>query len=165
MAQPLAPDTPAPDFALLDGEGRRIRLSGFRGRNVMLAFYPGDWTPVCTSELSLFEETLDDIRGYNAEVLGLSCDTRHSHRAWAERMHLTIPLLSDFWPHGDVARQYGVFRDVDGTCERALVFIDSVGTVKDVWVAPDPDVAPGLNLVFDALGRIHAQYEGEASHV
>jgi peroxiredoxin len=164
MAHPLAPDTPAPDFALLDAHGKRIKLSGFRGRNVLLAFYPGDWTPVCASELSLFEETLDDIRGYNAEVMGVSCDSQHSHLAWAEQTHLTIPLLSDFWPHGQVAREYGVFRDSDGTCERALVFIDTSGTIRDVWVAENPDIAPGLNVVFDTLGRIHAQYVGEETH-
>jgi peroxiredoxin len=100
MAHPLAIDTLAPDFALLEGGGKRIRLGSYRGKNVVLAFYPADWTPVCSNELSLFQETLDEIHAFNAEILGLSCDSHHSHRAWAERMNLTIPLLSDFWPHG-----------------------------------------------------------------
>jgi peroxiredoxin len=165
MAHPLKPDTPAPDFTRLDAQGKPVRLSGYRGKNVVLAFYPADWTPVCTSELTLFQETLDDIRSYNAEVLGLSCDSHHSHRAWAERIHLTMPLLSDFWPHGQVAREYGVFRDSDGISDRALIFIDSVGTIREVWVAENPDIAPGLNVVFDTLARIHGAVEGEALHV
>jgi peroxiredoxin len=164
MAHPLAPDTVAPDFTLLDGGGNPLKLSGLRGKNVVVAFYPGDWTPVCTSELSLFQETLDDIRSYNAEVLGVSCDSRHSHRALAERMKLTIPLLSDFWPHGQVAREYGLFRDHEGISERALVFIDVAGVIRELWVADSPDIAPGLNLVFDALARLQGQ-SAEAPHV
>jgi peroxiredoxin len=154
MAHPLKPNTPAPDFALLDSDGNRISLRGYRGRNLVLAFYPADWTQFCSDELTLFQETLDEFRRYNAEVLGLSCDSHHSHRAWAERLKLSMPLLSDFWPHGEVARQYGLFRDGEGTSDRALVFIDVAGTIREIWVAEDPDIAPGLNLVFDALERL-----------
>jgi peroxiredoxin len=155
MAHPLQPGTAGPDFTLLDGQGKPVRLSGYRGKNVVLAFYPADWTPVCSSELALFQETLSEIRGYNAELLALSCDSHHSHRAWAERTNLTMPLLSDFWPHGQTAREYGVFRDREGTSDRALFILDHVGVVHEVWVAEDPDVAPGLNVVFDALARLH----------
>jgi peroxiredoxin len=157
MAHPLSRDSVAPDFTLPDVGGNPLKLSGLRGKNVVLAFYPSDWTPVCTSELSLFQETLDEIRSYNAEILAVSCDSHHSHRAWAERMNLTMPLLSDFWPHGAVSREYGLFRDHEGISERALVFIDVAGVIREVWVAEVPDIAPGLNLVFDTLARMQGQ--------
>jgi peroxiredoxin len=164
MAHPLAPNTRAPDFALPDASGKRVWLGGFRGRNVVLAFYPGDWTPVCSSELSLLQETLEQVHGYNAEIVGLSCDSCHSHRAWAEQLHLTMPLLSDFWPHGETARAYGVFRDHEGASERALMFVDAAGTIREVWVAEDPDIAPGLNVVFEALARLQGRPLEEAFH-
>jgi peroxiredoxin len=149
-------DTPAIDFTLPDAERRPVSLHDYRGKNVVLAFYPGDWTPVCTSELALFQETLDDIHGKNAEVIAISADTSSSHKAWADRQHLTFPLLSDFWPHGSVAQRYGVFDDRAGQCARALFFIDRDGTLRDSWVAEDPDIAPGMDLVFDTLERLEA---------
>jgi peroxiredoxin len=152
----------ARDFTLPDGDGKPVELRDYRGKNVVLAFYPADWSPVCTSELALIQETLDEIREYNAEVIGVSVDGRWSHRAWAEHQHLTFPLLSDFWPHGEVARQYGVFRESDGISERALFFIDASGTIRDTWVAENPGIAPGLNIIFDALERIQAGEREEA---
>jgi peroxiredoxin len=164
MARIQQPNTPAMEFALPDGEGRPIKLSDYRGKNVVLAFYPADWSPVCTSELALIQETLEDIRAHDAEVLGLSVDGPYSHRAWAEQQHLTFPLLSDFWPHGAVARKYGVFRESDGTSDRALFFIDKEGTLRQTWIADDPWIAPGLNIIFDALARIEQPHGQEARH-
>lgn len=152
----------ARDFTLPDGDGKPVELRDYRGKNVVLAFYPADWSAVCTSELALIQETLDEIREYNAEVIGVSVDGRWSHRAWAEHQHLTFPLLSDFWPHGEVARQYGVFRESDGISERALFFIDASGTIRDTWVGENPGIAPGLNIIFDALERIQAGEREEA---
>jgi len=154
MAKGLSPGTQAADFTLLNGKGQPVKLIDYRGKNVVLAFYPADWSPVCTSELALIQETLGEIRDYNAEVLGVSVDGHWSHGAWAERLHVTFPLLADFWPHGQVARQYGVFRDSDGMSERALFFIDAAGVIRDTWVAENLGVAPGLNVIFDALERI-----------
>lgn len=165
MAHPLQPGVAAPGFTLLDAKGVRVSLASYRGRNVVLAFYPGDWTPVCSSELALFQETLAEIHARDAEILGLSCDTHHSHRAWAESMNLTMPLLSDFWPHGQASREYGVFRDREGISERAVFVLDRGGIVRDVWVAEDPGVAPGLNVVFDALERLVEGRAVEALHV
>jgi peroxiredoxin len=147
----------APDFSLLSQEGKPLTLGEFRGSNVMLAFYPADWTPVCTHELALFQETLDDIRDHHCQVLGISVDSHHTHRAWAKTQHLTFPLLADFWPHGGVARQYGVFREQDGVSERALFFVDPGGLVFDTWVSEDPNIAPGLDIVFGTLERMQGQ--------
>jgi peroxiredoxin len=145
----------AADFTLPDQMGARVKLSDFRGKNVVLAFYPADWSPVCTSELSLLQETLDQIHSYNAEVIGVSVDSVWSHRAWAEQTHIGFPLLSDFWPHGEVARRYGVFRDDDGITNRALFFIDESGVIRSSWVAKDTAIAPGLNVIFNALRQIN----------
>ena len=153
---------PATDFILPNSEGQPVKLSAYRGKNVVLAFYPGDWTPVCTSEMSLIQETLDEIRAYNAEVLGVSCDSSYSHRAWAQNQRITFPLLSDFWPHGAAARQYGIFREKDGISERALFFIDGSGLLRESWVAEDPSIAPGLNIIFGALERIQGRKEAAA---
>jgi len=144
-------NTQAHDFILPNGDGQLVDLNNYRGKNVVLAFYPADWSPVCTNELTLFQETLDDIHGYNAEILGISVDGKYSHRAWAEQKHLTFPLLSDFWPHGAVAQQYSVFDLHTGLCKRALFFIDPSGVIHDTWVAEDPEIAPGLNIVFKSL--------------
>jgi peroxiredoxin len=164
MAPVPQPNTPAPEFALPDGNQKSVKLSDYGGRNVVLAFYPADWSPVCTSELALIQETLEEIRGMNAEVLGISVDGPWCHRAWVERQHLTYPLLSDFWPHGEVARRYGVFREKEGFSERALFFIDATGTIRGSWVAENPTIAPGINLIFDALEEIQGVRSGEARH-
>ncbi len=145
---------PATDFTLPDSNQQPVKLTDYRGKNVVLAFYPADWSPVCTSELAVIQEVLDDVRGYNAEVLGISVDSPYSHRAWAEAQRLGFPLLSDFWPHGEVARRYGIFRENDGISERALFFIDAAGLIRESWVAENPAIAPGLNIIFDALERI-----------
>jgi peroxiredoxin len=162
MGQPPAPNTRAPEFDLPDAHGNLVRLRRLRGHKVVLAFYPGDWTPACSSELSLIQETLDEIHTLDAEVLAISCDSVHSHRAWADELNLTFPLLSDFWPHGEVSRRYGLFRDDDGTSDRALLFLDDLGVLRESWVAVDPEIAPGLNVLFDGLNHLQRRAGGEA---
>jgi len=156
------PNAPAPDFSLPDGNSKRVKLSDFGGKNVVLAFYPADWSPVCTSELAIIQETLEDIRGLNAEVVGVSVDNVWSHRAWAQQQHLSFPLLSDFWPHGEIARKYGVFLEKDGISNRALFFIDGSGNLRSSWIAENPAVAPGINIIFDALEEIMGARSHEA---
>jgi len=162
MAQTPKPNTPAPEFTLPDSNKKQVNLKDYRGKNVVLAFYPADWSPVCTNELSIIQETLEDIRGYNAEILAISVDNVWSHKAWAQKQHITFPLLSDFWPHGEVARKYGVFREEDGISNRALFFIDAPGTLRSSWIAENPAVAPGINIVFDALEEILGARSREA---
>jgi peroxiredoxin/predicted DsbA family dithiol-disulfide isomerase len=154
MPEMLQPNTPAPDFALPDGHGQQRKLSDYRGRNVVLAFYPADWSSVCSGQLALYQATIDQIRSYDAEVLAVSVDNRWSHKAWAEHQKLTFPLLSDFWPHGAVAQQYGVMRERDGITERALFVIDKGGTIRSTWVGEHPGIAPGLDIVFNALKQL-----------
>ncbi len=165
MAKVLQVNQQAVDFNLPDGDQKPVRLQDYRGKNVVLAFYPADWSPVCTSELALFQETLDDIHSYNAEILGISVDGTYSHKAWAKNQRLTFPLLSDFWPHGDVSQQYGVFNSKNGKSERALFFIDGAGILRAMWVAENPEIAPGINIVFDALEHIQGEKQETEHHV
>lgn len=164
MATIPQPNTAATDFILPNGDAQPVKLSDYHGKNVVLAFYPADWSPVCGNELALIQETLEDIHSYNAEVLGISVDGHWSHRAWAERQHISFPLLSDFWPHGAVAQQYGIFRERDGFSERALFFINAAGMIRNTWVAEDPAIAPGLNLIFAALKQIQDERHAEVHH-
>jgi peroxiredoxin len=154
MANMLQPNTPAPDFSLPDANGQPVKLSDFRGKHVVLAFYPADWSSVCTDQLAVYQQRLDEIRAYNAEVIAISVDGRESHRAWATQQNITFPLLSDFWPHGAVAQQYGVFRSRDGISERALFFIDADGMIRHTWVGEHPGIHPDPQIVFDALADI-----------
>ena len=162
MAPVPQPNAPAIDFTLPDGDAKQVKLSDYRGRNVVLAFYPADWSPVCANELTLIQETIEEIRGYNAEVLAISVDNHWSHRAWADRQHLTFPLLSDFWPHGEVSQRYGVFLEKSGISNRALFFIDGSGVIRGAWVAENPTIAPGINLIFDTLGQMQGMLSEEA---
>lgn len=148
---------PAVDFTLPDQNGNPVTLADYRGRNVIVAFYPADFSPVCTTELALVQEVLDDIHGRHAELLGISVDGVYCHRAFAERNHITFPLLADFWPHGAVAERYGVFRDDDGFSDRALFFVDAEGLLQGSWIAEEPGIAPGLNVIFDGLEQLRAE--------
>jgi peroxiredoxin len=156
MRSPSPPNTRAPEFALPASDGRLVRLQDYRGKNVVLVFYPADYSPVCTGELVLLQETLEEIRAHNAEVVAVSTDSTFAHRAWAEQQHLAFELLSDFWPHGGVARRYGVFLERSGTSNRALFVIDRYGVIRERWVAEDPSVAPGIGIVLAALEEIEA---------
>jgi len=122
--------TPAPYFELHATPDQPIRLRDLRGRPVVLAFYPADWSPVCGDQLALYNEVLPEFRRHNAELLGISVDGVWCHLAFAASRKLRFPLLSDFQPRGAVAAAYGAFRAAEGTSERALFVIDGEGLVR-----------------------------------
>jgi peroxiredoxin len=124
---------------------------------VIVAFYPADFSPVCTNEMALVQEVLDDIHGRQAELIGISVDGIYCHRAFAEKNHITFPLLADFWPHGAVSERYGVFRDDDGLSDRALFFVDAGGLLQGSWIAEEPGIAPGLNVIFEGLAHLRPE--------
>lgn len=157
MSDMLQPGSSAPDFTLMDGEGTKHTLSNYRGKNVVLAFYPADWSSVCTSQLALYQAMIDEIRSYDAEVLAISVDNRWSHKAWAKHQQITFPLLSDFWPHGKIAQRYGVLRERDGITDRAVFVIDKEGVIRTSWVGEHPGIAPGLDIVFNALKDVQGE--------
>jgi peroxiredoxin len=151
---PLAAGEPAPDFALPDANGRTIRLSDYRGRRVVLAFYPLDWSPGCSRQLDLYQHELDEFRKRGAEVMGISVDSLYSHGAWAAVRGLTFPLLADFNPKGDVARRYKVWREADGFSERALYIVDENGIIRHAQVSPKLQHVPDIYELFGALDQL-----------
>jgi peroxiredoxin len=128
----LAPGAAAPDFTLHVTPDQTLSLSDLRGRPVILAFYPSDWSPVCGDQMALYNEVLPEFHKFGAELLGISVDGVWCHRAFAEARHLHFPLLADFEPKGIVARLYGAYRTDEGVSERSLSSIRtelSVGAI------------------------------------
>jgi peroxiredoxin len=154
--QPISPTTAlgagaaAPDFRLPSTPDQFVSLHEFRGRPVILVFYPSDWSPVCGDQTSLYNELLSEFHRFNAEMIGISVDGSWCHLAFAHDRKLKFPLLSDFEPKGAVARQYGVYRPHDGVSERALFVIDSEGTVRWSYVSPI-GINPGADGILAAL--------------
>ena len=133
-----------------------MSLADFRGRPVILVFYPEDWSPVCSDQLALYQQLLPEFQRYNAELLGISVDGIWSHLAFASDRNLHFPLLADFEPKGEVARRYGVYRHVDGTTERALFVIDGDGLIRWSYVSP-VGINPGADGILRALEDLAAE--------
>ncbi|MFI5803223.1 peroxiredoxin [Streptomyces sp. NPDC051561] len=130
----------APGFELKDNHGRTVRLSDLRGeRSVVLVFYPFAFTGVCTGELTALQEDLERFVNDEVQLLAVSCDSMHTLRVYAEQEALEYPLLSDFWPHGNVARAYGVFDEDKGCAVRGTFVIDRSGVVRWRVVNALPD--------------------------
>jgi peroxiredoxin len=144
----------APDFELKDNHGRTVRLSDFRGsKNVVLLFYPFAFTGVCTGELCELRDHLPQFSGRDTQVLAVSNDSIHTLRVFAEQENLEYPLLSDFWPHGNVSRAYGVFDEDKGCALRGTFIIDKEGVVRWTVVNGLPD-ARDLNEYVKALDTL-----------
>ncbi len=127
----------APDFELTDQHGSRVHLADFRGsKNVVLIFYPLAFSPVCSNELRAMRDDFPEVTRDDVELLTVSVDSMFTHRAWADAEHFNFGLLSDFWPHGDVARSYGVFDDGRGLATRGTFIIDKAGVVR--WKVLNP---------------------------
>ena len=152
----LAPGTQAPEFTLRCTPDQSVALSEFRGRPVVLAFYPADWSPVCGDQMALYNEILKDFHDLGAELIGISVDGAWCHAAFARDRKLHFPLLADFEPKGDVARRYGVYRDKDGVSERALFVIDGEGKVHWSYVSPI-GVNPGADGILSALEDLRSK--------
>jgi mycoredoxin-dependent peroxiredoxin len=134
----LSAGTAAPDFTLKDQDGNEVTLSSFSGRqNVVLVFYPFTFTGVCEGELCALRDDLGEFENADAQLLAISNDSRHSQRIWAEQQGYTFPVLSDFWPHGEVSKAYGVFNEALGAANRATFVIDKNGTIVDVFESPN----------------------------
>ncbi|MEU6771457.1 peroxiredoxin [Streptomyces sp. NPDC046759] len=144
----------APDFELKDNHGRTVKLSDFRGdRNVVLLFYPFAFTGVCTGELCELRDNLPKFEDRDTQLLAVSNDSIHTLRVFAEQEGLEYPLLSDFWPHGNVSRAYGVFDEDKGCAVRGTFVIDKEGVVRWTVVNGLPD-ARDLNDYVKALDTL-----------
>jgi len=146
----LKPGIQAPDFSLSTTPDQKVSLSEFRGRTVVLVFYPADWSPVCSDQLALYDELKPEFSEFEAQIIGISVDGVWCHLAFSKDRKLRFPLLADFEPKGAVARQYGVYRDKDGESERALFVIDAEGVIRWSYVSP-VGINPGADGILKAL--------------
>jgi peroxiredoxin len=146
----------APDFTLHATPDQRASLTDFKGKTVILAFYPADWSPVCGDQMALYNEILPEFHKHNAELLGISVDGAWCHAAFGAARKLHFPLLADFEPKGAVARAYGVYRAEDGQCERALFVIDAGGIIRWSYLSPI-GVNPGADGILQALDDMRGE--------
>jgi peroxiredoxin len=164
MTSILPAGTAAPDFTLRVTPDQDLALSSLRGRPVILAFYPADWSPVCGDQVTLYNEVLPEFHKHKAELLGISVDGTWCHAAFARDRRLHFPLLADFEPKGEVARTYGAYNAQDGVCERALFVLDRQGIIAWSYCSPIA-VNPGADGILDALEKLtdretgHGQFE------
>jgi peroxiredoxin len=149
----IEPGSPAPDFTLRDQDLKKVSIGDFAGRRLVLCFYPGDFSPVCSDQLSVYQEVLGDIRARGAELVGISVDGAFCHRAFREQLGLEMPLLADFHPKGAVSDAYGAYRAERGFNNRSLVLVSGDGEVEWSYESPSDLEVPGANLIFDALER------------
>jgi peroxiredoxin len=148
--------TTAPDFTLKSTPDQSVTLSEFRGHPLIISFYPADWSTVCSDQMSLYNQVLPEFRRFGADLIGISVDGAWCHTAFSSDRKLHFPLLADFEPKGAVARAYGVYRDEDGTSERALFVIDGKGVIRWSYVSP-VGVNPGADGILAALEALNMQ--------
>ena len=156
MPQLLEPGAPATDFTLHVTPDQKLSLSELRGRPVILAFYPADFSPVCGDQMALYNEVLPEFQKHKAELLGISVDGVWCHEAFAKDRHLHFPLLADFEPKGNVAKKYGAYRESDGFCERALFVLDNNGKIFWSYCSP-VSINPGADGILQALEDLSNQ--------
>ena len=153
MTAILTPGTLAPDFTLPVAPDKQLTLSDLRGKPVILAFYPADWSPVCGDQMALYNEVLPEFKSFGAELVGISVDGAWCHAAYAKDHHLHFPLAADFEPKGAVSRAYGAYREKEGFSERALFVIDKDGVITWSYLSP-VSVNPGADGILQALEEL-----------
>ncbi|MGH2857170.1 MAG: redoxin domain-containing protein [Solirubrobacteraceae bacterium] len=147
----IAAGTPVPEFALKRADGSDFTRSDMEGTTTVLVFYPFAFSPVCTDQLNLYEEVLEDFRARGATLYGVSCDATYSQTAFADKLGVSIEQLSDFEPKGAVCRAFDAYHP-GGFAQRALVIVGPDAVVRWSYQALSPSELPGANLIFDALG-------------
>jgi peroxiredoxin len=152
----LQAETPAPDFELEARPGEMLSLADFRGRALIMAFYPADWSPVCSDQLALYNQVLPEFQRYGAELVGISVDGVWCHQAFTSDRNLHFPLLADFEPKGAVAKRYGVYDESIGESRRALFVIDGAGVIRWSYVSP-VDINPGADGILAALDALDSE--------
>ena len=140
MAEKFKVGDEVPDFTLKDQKGNEITLSGYRGKKVVLGFHPLAWTGVCGQQMQDLEASKDRLEKANAVALGISVDSSFCKNAWAKSLGIeTTRLLADFWPHGGVIQEYGIFNDEGGTSKRAVFVLDENAKIKWLKIYPTPE--------------------------
>ncbi len=152
----IEPGQPAPDFELRNQDGEKVTLEDLKGQTSVLVFYPLDFSPVCTDQLNVYQEILPELESRGVKLYGISVDSAFTHKAFQDHLGISIPLLADFHPKGEVSKRYGVYNEEYGNSVRALVMIGPDGIVKWSFQSPSPLEIPGANLIFDALDEQRA---------
>ncbi len=142
---------PAPEFTLRDQDGEDVSLADFRGRKVLLVFYPFDFSAICSDQLSLYQEIRPQLEEKGVEMIGISIDHPFAHKAFQEKLGIDTTLLADFEPKGEVAKAYGSYVDAVGMANRNLVLIDEEGNVEWAHEPPTPGDIPAPQVILDAL--------------
>jgi peroxiredoxin (alkyl hydroperoxide reductase subunit C) len=158
----IEPGTPAPEFTLRREDGSEFTRADLGGKRTVLVFYPFAFSPVCTDQLNLYDEVLDDFRAAGATLYGVSCDATYSQKAFRERLGVRIEQLSDFEPKGETCRAFGVYHP-GGFPQRALVLIGPDAVIQWSHQAASPAELPGANLIFDGLAAADARSEASGS--
>lgn len=153
MSKILASGSIAPDFTLYVTPDQKISLGELKGKPIILAFYPADWSPVCSDQMSFYNEVLPEFRKHHADLLGISVDGPWCHNAFAKSNNIHFPLLSDFQPKGSVSKKYGVYNEKIGASERALFVIDKNGVIAWSYLSPISQ-NPGADGILDALEKL-----------
>jgi peroxiredoxin len=148
--QALGPGTAAPDFELRATPDQSVSLADLRGKPLIVAFYPADWSPVCTDQMALYNEILPEFKRLGAQLVGISIDHAWCHMAFAQSRNLHFPLLADFHPKGDIAARYGVYDGRIGMAKRALFVLDADGVIRWSYVSP-VGVNPGADGILTTL--------------
>src|SRR5256714_13162379 len=151
----------APDFNLHVTPDQTLSLSELRGRPIVLAFYPADWSPVCGDQMTLYSEILPEFERYGATVLGISVDGAWCHLAYRKHQKIAFPLLADFEPKGAIARRYGAYRHQDGVAERALFVLESNGVIYWSYLSPI-GVNPGADGILKALESMQSSTNAQS---
>lgn len=149
----LPTGTIAPDFELYSTPDQKLQLSELRNRKVILAFYPADWSPVCDDQMTLYNEMGKYFARHNAQLVGISVDSKWSHLAFCENHQFHFPLLADFEPKGEVARLYEVYNEKTGEAQRALYVIDEDGIIRWSYLSP-VGINPGADGILNALEEL-----------
>lgn len=149
----LAIGTRAPDFELYSTPDQKLRLSELRGKKVILAFYPADWSPVCGDQMTLYNEMIRFFSEHNAQVVGISVDGKWCHSAFSEDHKFHFPLLADFEPKGATARLYEVYDEKQGESQRALYILDEEGIIRWNYLSP-VGLNPGADGILNALEEL-----------
>jgi peroxiredoxin len=144
----------APDFSLYTTPDQKIQLSELKGKKVILAFYPADWSPVCGDQMALYNEMLKFFHRYNAELIGISVDSKWCHLAFSHDRKFHFPLLADFEPKGAVSKMYDVYDENEGESKRALFVLDEEGIIRWNYLSPI-GMNPGADGILDALDSMN----------
>ena len=152
----IEPGTKAPGFRLLDQDGKPVALDDLAGSRVLLVFYPADFSPGCTNQLSLYEPRLQELTDRGVQPYGVSVDSSWCHRAFRRHLGVTMPLLADFHPKGEVARAYGVWAESHGVARRALVLVGADGMVEWSHLPSSPLEVPSAETILGALDDLAA---------